>query len=158
MGVENKKAVKSDPGEKTPQLVADALPHSGSGSGLTAHLPWFSHLAMFALYHTGSGCAIPDLCSGFLWDVGEGLPEAAQAFNRSGNHMNHPTRLQAERQYRLLIHSHDSSPRASSLYACRLLAGSSPFPLACAYTAPHLNQASPLVTNTAGDCRRKRNL
>ena len=65
MGVENKKAVKSDPGEKTPQLVADALPHSGSGSGLTAHLPWFSHLAMFALYHAMSGCAIPELRSGF---------------------------------------------------------------------------------------------
>ena len=38
----------------------------------------------------------------------------------------------------------------------KLLAGSSPFPLACAYTAPHLNQASPLVTNTAGDCLASR--
>ena len=70
MGVENKKAVKSDPGEKTPQLVADALPHSGSGSGLTAHLPWFSHLAMFALYHAMSGCAIPELRSGLLVATG----------------------------------------------------------------------------------------
>jgi hypothetical protein len=35
-----------------------------------------------------------------------------------------------------------------------LLAGSSSFPLACAYTAPHLNQASPLVTNTAGGSGR----
>ena len=36
--VENKKAVKTDPGGKTPQLLADALPQSGSGSDLTALL------------------------------------------------------------------------------------------------------------------------
>ena len=36
-------------------------------------------------------------------------------------HLLSPTRLQAERQYRLLIHSHDSSLRASSLYASWLL-------------------------------------
>lgn len=39
---------------------------------------------------------------------------------------------------------------AQELYK-KLLAGSSPFPLSRAYPAPHLNQASPLVTNTAGD-------
>lgn len=33
----------------------------------------------------------------------------------------------------------------------KMLAGSSPFPLSRAYPAPHLNQASPLVTNTAED-------
>lgn len=71
MGVENKKAVKTDPGGKTPQLLADALPQSGSGSDLTALMLRFPHLTMFALYHAMSGCAIPELRSGFFTRLGK---------------------------------------------------------------------------------------
>jgi hypothetical protein len=79
LGVENKKAVKTDPGGKTPQLLADALPQSGSGSDLTAFMLRFPHLT-FALILSTRLMTCQDLPT--RMGTGEELPEAAQAFRR----------------------------------------------------------------------------
>ena len=49
-GVENKKAVKSDPGGSIQSLLVTRPPLTGSGSGLTAHLHQLPRLAMIEFW------------------------------------------------------------------------------------------------------------
>ena len=120
-------------------LCEQLTPHAGSGSDLTAFLLGFSHPTMFALYHAESGCAIPELHGGFCW--GGITRDGASTPQRRQPH--EPSNTAGDCLARMALVTANHNP-----HACRLLAGSSSFPLACAYTAPHLNQASPLVTNT----------
>ena len=80
MGVENKKAVTTDPGEE---------PLTGPESCVTAFL---LALHFQQCSHCITQCQVVQYLSCMVGFVGEELPEMAQAFNRGGNHMNHPTR------------------------------------------------------------------
>lgn len=67
-----KKAIKSDPGEKTRRFVGDTLPHSGSGSGLMAfNFSLGSHTLQRQYIKHCQGFARPRMTQGdtLLWRV-----------------------------------------------------------------------------------------
>jgi len=81
MGVENKKAVTTDPGEE---------PLTGPESCVTAFL---LALHFQQCSHCITQNQVVQYLSCVVGFVGDELPEMAQTLYRGGNHMNNPTRL-----------------------------------------------------------------